>query len=90
MRKQWKPGPFLFLFFYFLIFLFFYFYFYFYFFVFYFLFFSITSLCQGWQRVQKVASKANNEMHPYYKERVSKVLNTETEHAVVILLGREF
>ena len=29
-------------------------------------------------------------MHPYYKERVSKVLNTETEHAVVILLGREF
>jgi len=53
-------------------------------------FFSITSLCQGWQRVQKVASKANNEMHPYYKERVSKVLNTETEHAVVILLGREF
>ena len=38
----------------------------------------------------KVASKANNEMHPYYKERVSKVLNTETEHAVVILLGREF
>jgi len=53
-------------------------------------FFSITSLCQGWQRVQKVASKANNEMHPYYKKRVSKVLNTETEHAVVILLGREF
>jgi len=28
------------------------------------------SLCQGWQRVQKVASKANNEMHPYYKERI--------------------
>ena len=56
----------------------------------FFLFFSITSLCQGWQRVQKLASKANNEMHPYYKERVSKVLNTETEHAVVILLGREF
>ena len=27
-------------------------------------------------------------MHPYYKERV--ISNTETEHAVVILLGREF
>ena len=64
---------------------------YYYFILFYlFIYFSITSLCQGWQRVQKVVSKANNEMHPYYKERVSKVLNTETEHAVVILLGREF
>jgi len=29
-------------------------------------------------------------MHRYYKKHVSKVLNTKTEHAVVILLGREF